>query len=309
MSLRLIACLFAVTALNASASDAPRPRVVASTTIVGDLVRAVAGDAAEVAVLLKPGQDPHLFEPLPRDASLIGSADAVFLNGAGLETFLAKLLETNQRDPASVVELSHGLPLRSAEEEDEDEHAEHHHDHDHGSVDPHTWLDPQLVLRWVDRIEATLAQLNPVAAEAIAARAEATRAALRALDTDLAARFAAVPVERRRIATDHDAFGYFADRYGLTVTGSLLPSVTTAAELSARDLAALHKHIRETGTRVLVLDASERPTLAEQAAHDAGLHLIRVPIASLTAPEGVAPTYTALMQHLGSELATALQQP
>ncbi|HMP76123.1 MAG TPA: metal ABC transporter substrate-binding protein [Kiritimatiellia bacterium] len=288
-------------ALGASAESSVRPRVVATTTLLADVARAVAGPDAEVTSLIPLQTDPHAFDPTPRDMARLQQADLVVANGLGLETFLDKILAAGgARDGRVVVATQGRAPRGCAAEHD-------HHGHDHGEHDPHVWFDPTWVQLWADNIAAALAARDPANAEAYRARAQAYREALDALDRDIQAELAAVPRERRILVTDHDEFGYLADRYELTVVGALLPNVTTVAEASARALADLQRRMRETGARVIVVGHSANPAMAEQVARDTGARVIRLHTHSL-GPEGSpTATYIDFMRHNIRLLAGALR--
>lgn len=298
------ATLILLLALSAAASASEPLRVVATTTIVGDIVRAVAGDRAEVAVLLPADADPHAFDPSPRDAARLADADLVFVNGLGLETFLPPLLRSAGGDGRAVVSLSDGIAAR----EGEHDHAEcDDAHHDHGALDPHVWLDPRLVMTWVDNAERALAARSPADAAAFAGRAAATRRMLEDLDAWIRDEVAAIPPERRLFATDHDEFGYFAERYGFRIVGCIVPSLTTLAEPSARGLADLQRALEDSGARVIVMGRSGNPALAERLAHDTGARVVRLYTGSLGTAGGPAGTYRDYMRYNVGELVRALR--
>lgn len=305
----LLILFFLLACLHQATASSPAPlRVVATTTLVGDVVKAIGGPDIDLSVLLGTGLDPHTFEPAPRDATAVSRAHVLFINGAGLETFLEPLLTANTRGFTLVVDLSKELPLVNREaEEHHAEHAGEHH-HDHGELDPHVWLDPYLVMGWTKTIARVLADRDPERAALYQQRAEAYRAQLEALDRWIKAEVQAVPAAHRLLVTDHDEFGYFADRYGFTISGALLPNVTTAAETSAREMADLEAHIKSTGTRVLVIGQGINPSLAQRVAHDTGLQLVTLYTGSLSKPEGPAATYLAYMRHNVTALITALKK-
>ena len=302
----LILALFASTWTAAIASS-PRPlRVVATTTIVGDVVRAIGEPHLDLTVLLGAGMDPHTFEPAPRDAATVADAQVLFLNGGGLETFLTPLLEANRDRGTLVVDLCAGLPLVHRETaHTHHDHEEHEH-HEHGELDPHVWLDPLLVAAWSDAIGKVLGDRDPERAAYYQERAAAYRRQLEELDGWIRERVNALPAPQRRFITDHHEFGYFADRYGFTITGALLPNLSTAAETSAREMAALESEIQRTGTRVLVLGVGANPTLAQRVARDHGLRVIQLYTGALSEASGPAPTYLDLMRYNVQALVEAL---
>ena len=300
----------ALALLNLEAgAETGRPRVVATTTIVGDVVQAIGGPDIDLTTLLRPGLDPHTFEPAPRDAAAVAGADLLFINGGGLETFLEPLVNANRQGKTPVVDLCEGLDLaeRAHEEHGEPGDDHHGHEHAHGAEDPHVWLDPQRVIQWTRTIERALAERDPEHAAAYQQRAEAYRAELAALDQWVLDQVAGLPEGQRRFVTDHDEFGYFAERYGFTITGALLPNVTTSTETSAREMAALEDRIRATGTRVLVIGSGVNPSLARRVAHDTGLQLVTLWTGSLSEPSGPAATYLDYMRHNVTTLVEALK--
>lgn len=296
----------ALALLNVEAGAATgRPRVVATTTIVGDVVQAIGGPDIDLTTLLRPGLDPHTFEPAPRDAAAVAGADLLFINGGGLETFLEPLVSANRQGKTPVVDLCEGLTLTECTDEHHGEPGHEHHAH--GAEDPHVWLDPQRVIQWTRTIERALAGRDPEHAAAYQQRAEAYRAELAWLDQWVLDQVAGLPEGQRHFVTDHDEFGYFAERYGFTITGALLPNVTTSAETSAREMATLEDRIRATGTRVLVIGAGVNPSLASRVAHDTGLQLVTLWTGSLSDPSGPAATYLAYMRHNVTTLLNALK--
>lgn len=294
---------FCITGLTSTAfaEEAARLKVVGTTSLIADVARAVAGPDAEVTSLIPLQTDPHAFDPTPRDMARLRQADLVVAHGLGLETFLDKILAAGGARDGRLIVASQGRAPRNCAVEDD-----HHDHHDHGEHDPHVWFDPTWVQLWADNIATALAASDPANAEAYRARAQTYREALAALDADLRVELDAVPRERRILVTDHDEFGYLADRYDLTVVGALLPNVTTVAEASARALAELQRKMRETGARVIVVGHSANPTMAEQVARDTGARVIRLHTHSL-GPEGSpTATYIDFMRHNIRLLAGAL---
>lgn len=307
----LLIPLFLLLALSRPAAAAPGGplRVVATTTFVGDTVRRVAGPDVNLAVLLPPNLDPHAYEPSPRDAVTLAGADVVFLNGLGLERFLDDLLKTagEGRAPARVVSVSEGIAAhRLTEHEDEHEGAA---EHDHGEFDPHVWFNPLHVATWTENIERTLSELDPAHAAAYAERAAAYRAELRQLDQRVQEAVAAVPPERRRFVTDHEEFGYFAERYGFEVVGALIPSVSTLAEPSAFELAQLERTMKAAHARIIVVGDAGRDALAQRLARDTGTRVVALYTCALGAPGSPAATYVEYLESNVRRLVDALLAP
>lgn len=291
----LVVLMMAGACAGKPAGRGDKLRVVATTTIVGDVVAQVGGDAIDLTVLLPVGADPHVFDPSPQDMAKVADAGVIFANGAGLEAFLERLLE-NAGGNAEVVEVSEGIAfIEAAHHEGEAEPAgdEHHHE----GVDPHTWTDPNNVLRWVDNIEAALVLHDSAHAAAYKANADAYRAQLRELDAWVRVQVAAIPAENRKLVTDHATFAYFAQRYGFELVGAVVPGYSTAAQPSARDLADLEDRIRSYGVKAVFVGSTVNPALAQRVAEDTGIKLAFLYTGSLTAPGGEADSYLSYVKY------------
>ncbi len=290
-------------------------QVVATTTLIGDVVSAVGGDAIALAVLMPPGADPHSFQPTPQDVARLTQADLVFINGLGLEEGLLPVIEGAAG--ARIVTVSEGIPvLSAADEHGHDEHEEHEgatptteagdiHEY---LVDPHTWMDPHNVMIWTRRIAEALARADPAHRSDYEARAEAYIAELEALDAWIRQEVATIPPEKRLLVTEHLVFGYFARRYGFEQVGAVIPGVSAVAEPSAQELAALEEAIRARGVPVIFVGTTVNPHLAERVARDTGTRLLTVYTDSLSGPEGPAPTYLELMRYNVRTIVAGLQQ-
>jgi manganese/iron transport system substrate-binding protein len=266
-------------------------RIVCTTTIVGDVVARIAGEGNELTVLLPVNADPHAFEPTPQDLVAIARANVVFLNGAGLERGLDPILENAS---GLVVQLSDNLDLLRFD-------ASGHEDSAHAGVrdeaDPHVWFDPIYVSAWVDLVTNALSELDPGGESEYRARADAFQSELTELDAWIEARVSVLPEENRRFVTDHAVFGYLAARYGLEQIGTVFPGLSSLSEPSARDLASLEESIAALGVPVLFVGTTVNRSLAEQIAADTGMRLVTLYTGSLSAPDGPAGSYLALMRY------------
>jgi ABC-type Zn uptake system ZnuABC Zn-binding protein ZnuA len=272
-----------------------RLRAIATTSIVADVLERVAGPHASVQSLMPLGADPHAFEPTPRDVAAVADAHVVFINGAGLETFIEKLLE-GAGAAVPIIPVSYGLDLLALEEHDEgDDYG--NAAHDHLGVDPHTWFDPHNVMVWTENMAQALSALDPDHAADYQANAEAYRAELEALDAWIEAQVATVPETRRRLVTDHETFGYFCRRYGFEQVGTLFPGASTLAEPSAQDLARLEDAIAAYEVPAVFVGRTVNPQLAERVARDTGIQVVPLYTGSLSEPGGPAPDYLALMRY------------
>jgi manganese/iron transport system substrate-binding protein len=282
-------------------------QVVATTSIVADVVRNVGGDLIDLKTLMPVGADPHAFEPTPQDVAAVADAHVVFVNGAGLEEFLEPLLES-AGEGVTVVPASYGVELLQFGGEHEEEAgwgdpSEHHH----GGADPHTWFDPHNVMVWAYNVEHALSALDPAHAETYQANAEAYEAELEALDAWIQEQVAQVPEAHRKLVTDHTAFSYFARRYGFEQIGAVFPGYSTLAEPSAQELAALEDAIREHDVQAVFVGVTVNPDLAQRVAGDTGTRLVFLYTGSLSERGGPAGDYFALMRYNVSAITEALR--
>lgn len=302
-----------VTGCAAAATPTPRPSgqplpVVATTTLIGDVVAVVGGEAIALTVLMPVGAEPHSFQPTPQDVARLSGAALVFVNGFGLEEGLLPLIESSVA-PERIVAVSEGItPLAGAEAHEHEHEAETgEHEHEEATpaeeaghtppVDPHTWLDPNNVIVWTRAIAQALAQADPTHRADYEARAQAYIAELEALDAWIRQEVAAIPPANRLLVTDHLVFGYFAHRYGFKQLGAVIPGFSTLAEPSARELAALEDAIRAAGVKAVFVSTTVGPGVVERVARDTGIRLYTLYTHSLSAPDGPAPTYLELMRY------------
>lgn len=282
--------------------------IVVTTTFVGDVVKQVAGEIPEISVLLEPGQNPHSYQPTPRDMVLISQADAIFVNGLNLEEFLDDLLDGSDTE-AVVVVLSEGIqPLGLPDQvNDEGNGDEDDEDHDHGvGYDPHVWFDPSNISIWTENIVNALARLDPPHTGEYQANGQAYLEELKALDSWIQTEIDRIPEENRELVTDHTSLGYFAQRYGFKQIGAVIPALTTEAETSGQELAGLIDTIREHQVRAIFVGIDFDPTLAQRVADETGVDLIPLYFGSLTAGEP-AGTYLDFMRFDVSAIVSALQ--
>ena len=269
------------------------PVVVASTTFLADIAQNVAGDRLQVESLLPFGADPHSYQPIPQDVARVSDSNLLIINGAGYEHFLDNILK-NAGGERMVVEASAGLKVR---EDAGDEHA----------IDPHLWLDPNNVVGYVENIRAGLVSLDPEGADVYKSNAQAYTIQLQDLDTWIRKQVDSIPAERRLLVTNHDSMGYFAERYGFTVIGTVVPGFSSDAAPSAQQMSALIDQIKASGAPAVFLDAAESTTLADQIASDAGVTVVTdLYFGSLTdgPPAG---TYIDMMKHNVTRIVGALR--
>jgi len=272
--------------------------VLASTSIVADIVRQVAGPNLPVAELLTPGSSVHQFEPSPRQMIQLRRSGLIFLNGAGLEALLLKAAAA-QIDTTRLVDLSADLNLRKRPLASTDD--DHHLD----QTDPHVWTDPNLVREWLPQIARRLSELYPADSLIFQKNARIYSDSLIALDQWLREQVARVPVRRRILLTDHLSLGYFADRYGFRQVGALVPAFSDLAEPTARDLARLQIQAKELKVPAVFVDHRLNKNLARQFAEDSNLRLVPLLMGSLS-PE--AKSYTAFIRYNVSRICGALKE-
>ena len=259
-----------------ASSGGERLAVVATTPEVADFVRNIGGDDVAVTQIIKPNVDPHDYEPTPADIKAIGEAKVVVKNGVGLEEWLDQTIES-AGFKGTVVDSSQGVKLREGghEHEGEEEHAEGEEEHaGEEEHDPHIWHDPRNAKIMVANIEKALAAADAGRAAAFAKNLADYGAKLDKLDADNEAAFAKIPAADRKLVTNHDAFGYYVDRYELEFVGSVIPSLDTSAELSAKQLGDLVARIKATGTKAIFTESSLPPKSAEAIAQQAGVKVV-----------------------------------
>ena len=306
LSLPLAAC--AAPAGVPDADDlAQRLQVIATTSIVGDVVAQIGGDAIDLDVMIPLGVDPHAYQATPGDIARVADADIVFINGAGLELFIDSLIE-NAGGLTQVISVSEGIEFLE-EDHDDDEEAEdrgEEEEEDH-EFDPHVWMDPNLVMIWADNIATSLGELDPDNAAVYQANAEDYKAALSDLDAWIREEVQKIPEANRLIVMDHLVTGYFSAQYGFREVGAIIPSFSTLAEPSASQLAELVDTIAELNAKAIFVSNTVSPALAERVAEDTATQLVFIYDDSLSDADGPAANYLDFMRYNVSTIAAALQ--
>ncbi|HEX5924970.1 MAG TPA: metal ABC transporter substrate-binding protein [Baekduia sp.] len=260
VSLLVVAAIAGCGSSDSSSAAPGAIDVVVTTTQLGDIVRAVGGDAVAVHQILKPNTDPHDYEPRPKDIQETAGAKLVVTSGDNLDAWMGEVLDNAGGDP-SVLDAGAGRPVTRPGDDAGPEASR---------FDPHWWHDPRNVEYATTRIRDALVKTDPKATAKIDARAETYLAELRALDAGIAMCMNKVSADRRKLVTDHDAFGYFAHRYGIDVVGAVIPSQTTQAQPSAGDLAKLTKVIEREHVQAIFPESSINPKLADAIARETG---------------------------------------
>ncbi|UGV28838.1 metal ABC transporter substrate-binding protein [Rhodopseudomonas boonkerdii] len=274
--------------------------VVASFSILGDLVRNVGGERVAVTTLVGPNGDAHVYTPTPADAKTITSAKLVFVNGFGFEGWLPRLVKS-AGGKTDIVTATQGIKPREAEEGGHD----HGGRHDHGHEDPHAWQSVANAKIYVANIRDALTKADPAGVDVYKANAENYLSELTKVEGEVKAAVAGIPEAKRKVISTHDAFGYFAAAYGIQFVAP--QGVSTESEASARDVARIITQIRQTKIPAVFLENVSDPRLIRRIAAETGAKIGGTLYSdSLTAENGDAPTYIAMVRHNIKALAGAL---
>ena len=248
--------------------DSGKLSVMATIAPVGALVTAVAGDDADVRVLVPAGVDPHDYELKASDRRAVERAKVLFRNGLGIDAFLDSAIADSK---GTVITVTDGLALRAA---DGSAHAAgDSHDHE-GEDDPHAWHDIDNDRAMVRAIVEALVAADPAHEAGYRQRGAAYDQRLTAVDAEIRALIATIPPANRKVVTNHDSIGYFLDRYGLEFVGAVIPGTSTQSEPSSKEIAALVDTIRREGVKAIFADSSVDPKIARQIAADTGARIV-----------------------------------
>ena len=282
--------------------------VVASFSILADMVREVGGDLVEVTSLVGPNADAHGFEPTPSDAKRLAHAKLVVVNGLNFEGWTNRLIKSSGYK-GEVVTASKGvktIPLPSRSQKDSASHG-HSHGHNHGDIDPHAWQSLDNAKIYVKNISAGLLRALPGKSEQIKAREQAYLQRLEEMNEKTRAAFAAIPTEKRRAITSHDAFGYLARAYGIQFFSP--QGWSTDREASAADVARINRQIRDQKITALFVEQSSDSRLLERIAKDTGVKIGGTLYSdALSAPGTEADTYLKMYAYNVDTLVKGLQQ-
>ena len=294
--------IFALSALAASGlfaaqANAAEPMpVVASFSILGDLVKVVGGERVAVTTLARPNADAHEFTPSPEHAKAVLGAKLFVVNGLSFEPWAQKLAQSAGYKGETVV-ASKGVKPRQMAAEAE---------HNHAETDPHAWQNPLSVVQYVRNIAAGLAKADPSGAAIYQANAAAYAQQLKDFDAQAKTQFDAITPAKRKVITSHDAFGYLAARYGITM---LAPEgVSTDSEPSAKHVAQLIRQIKREKIKAVFMENMSNPKLIEQLSKDAGVSVGATLYSdALSETSGPAPTYLKMMQHNVTQLVSGMR--
>ena len=290
---RLLAALLAsgLPSLATGQSTAPNPptlRVVASFSILADMLREVGGAAVDVTALVGPNADAHVFEPSPADVQRVAKAGLVVVNGLGFEGWIERLIRSSGYR-GNVVVATVGIEPRQLD----------------GVADPHAWQSLALAQRYIENLRAGLAAARPAQAALFNAQAADYQRRVSALHQSVLRRLAAVPVGDRRVVTSHDAFGYFAAAYGIEFKAP--QGWSTASQASAADVARIVRQLKDQRVRALFVENISDPRLLERIANEAGARVGDTLYSDALSPPGTAgDTYLRMFEHNAAALLLAL---
>jgi zinc/manganese transport system substrate-binding protein len=288
---RILSGIAAVALLaGASPACAEALKVVASFSILGDFVRNVGGDRVEVATLVGPDSDAHVYVPTPADAKRVADARLIVVNGLGFEGWLPRLVQSSGSKAKLVVATDGIAPLQLG-----------------SGADPHAWQSVGNAKVYVANIRDALSAADPAGAEQFRGNAETYLAKLDALDREVRSAVVAIPADRRKVISTHSAFGYFAASYGIAFVAPL--GVSTESEPSARDIAKIITQIRQSKIPAVFLENVTDPRLIQRISAETGARVGGTLYSdSLTGEKGDAPTYIEMVRHNIKALTRALGQ-
>lgn len=320
MSLKAAACVVAGLSFAACGSDsdtsdsagsaAEKPTIAVTTNILGDVVETVVGDSAEVVTIMPVGADPHDFQASAQEVDTMSNADALIVNGAGFEEGLLDVIENAEDDGVPTFEAIGAVETIEFGEaaHGDEEHSDEDDGHGHGGGDPHFFTDPTrmavAVEALVDFLQDTVEFDDPAA---VGASADAYLVELDSLDAEIAAMVEALPAEQRVLVTNHEVFGYFADRYGFEVVGAVIPGGGTTGSVSAGELAELAEVIEAEGVPAIFADTSSSDELVETLAGEVGdITVVELYTESLGTADSDGSTYLDMVRVNAQRITDAL---
>lgn len=306
LTLLLAAAILAVPTTLRASEKIP---VVATFSILGDLLGRIGGERVAVTTLVGPNADAHVYQPTPSDVRAVTKARLIVVNGLGFEGWMARLTGA-ANFKGEVVVASRGIKtLHMSAEGHAGEHGSEH-EGGHGAddeIDPHAWHDPTKVITYVDNIAAALTRLDPAGADYFKANAVRYTRQLRELDIWAGAQFARIPAAKRSVITSHDAFGYLGARYQIRFVAP--QGLSTDSQASAKDVAKLIRQIKRDGTKAIFVENMATPRLIEQISREAGATVGPALYSdALSDASGPAPTYLAMMRYNVEQLVEGLKR-
>ena len=288
LSLLSIAVLFAIIALRGQDG---KPSVVATASMIADMIQEIAGDFVELECIVPIGGDPHIYDATPRDAQLVNEADLIFKNGLTFEGWLNELIE-NAGSAAKIITVTDGIkPIESLQYAN--------------ASDPHAWMDVSLGLTYIKNIKEAIVELDPTHQETYVENYNIYRAKLEALDTYIKDQISSIPARQRILITSHDAFQYYGRRYGVRLESVL--GTSTDADVQTSDIMRLNKVIQDNDVPALFIESTINPKILEQIAADQDILIGgKLYADSLGDQESPAPTYLQMLRHNTDVIVKAL---
>jgi ABC-type Zn uptake system ZnuABC Zn-binding protein ZnuA len=280
------------------------PKVLAVESFLADITKNISGSRLEIKTLIPLGLDPHSFEPSPGDVVKIAESDILIINGSGFEEWLKDII-TGANEKIIIVDCSNGLenriqnkdgPGQSSNEDGQKTAAENETGYRYEG-DPHFWLDPNLVMVYVQNIKDALIESDPQGIDLYNKNAKEYTARLMKLDAWITEEVKKIPEDERLFVTNHESFGYYADRYGFKVIGTIIPNFSSASSPSAREVAGLIEKIKAAKVRAIFLETGSDSKIADQIAKETGVKIVTELFThSITEPGGLAPTYIEMIE-------------
>ncbi len=283
-----------VSGSSVAAAPAKKINVAATTTQIQDFVTNVGGTRVNVYGILKPNADPHNYEPTVDDANSIARADVVFVHGIGLDSWIDKTIKT-ANPKAPVITTTGGITVLKGDESEPE-------------GDPHVWFDPTMVQAMVANITNGLAKVDSAGMNVYQQNAKAYTTQLTRMDAQVQGIFDQVPKARQKLVTNHDAFRYLANHFGLTIVGAVIPSISDTAEPSAKQVNDLIDTIKKEQVKAIFAETSANPNVARQVAKETGITIVDTLYGDTLGPPGSdGETYLKMMVYDATTIANALK--
>jgi ABC-type Zn uptake system ZnuABC Zn-binding protein ZnuA len=283
---------------NLTADGKEIKSALAIETFLADIAQNITGSRLAIYSLMPIGLDPHEFEPVPSDFARISKNKILIINGNGFEGWLEQILK-NAGSNNYIIEASKGLEnkMNSQLKDMPENNKTSGSEKKQSEIDPHFWLDPVYVIEYVKNISNELIKIDPGSKDIYELNSQKYIIQLKELDGWIKDRVSILPESKRLIATNHESLGYFADRYGFKIAGTIIPGFSTDASITAKEFAELIETVRSSKVKVIFLETGSNPNLAEQLAEETGIKVVyNLYTHSLSEPGGVAPTYIDMMK-------------
>jgi ABC-type Zn uptake system ZnuABC Zn-binding protein ZnuA len=295
--------IFVITGCTSPRVPSPgKKKVIAAESFLAEMTKNIAGERVAIDTLVPPELDPHTFEPTSKDAARLQGSDLVIINGNGLEAWIEPLI-INVISRDKILEASASLQPRDHDEDAKESGSQHTHE-----IDPHFWLDPNLVLVYLEKIYQGLVSIDKEGESVYQNNKNAYRQLIIQLDEWIVNKVKEIPEERRLLVTNHESLGYFADRYGFTIVGTIIPSVSTGAAPSSQQMAMLIEKIKAMKIPAIFLETGANPQLASQIERETGVKVVlNLNTHSVIPGKAGQSTYIELMKSMVDTIVQSLQ--